>query len=178
MSDANQSVNWKDLPDNTAAIPRTVATVWVKDVETKPSKSGMPMVKLTMEILAPDHAEVGGKKIGLAGRTFNAWIVFTAASRRGFENADTLVKATIPDGLPADVVPAQIPELIQHVVKGKVLPGLTLDNEAQFEEDARGEKVKDPQTGQFVVKRNNIVVKAWVPAVTPESVGITLAARG
>jgi hypothetical protein len=177
MSNANQSVNWKDLPDNSAAIPRAVATVWVKDVETKPSKTGSPMVKLTMEILSPDYLEVGGKKVGLAGRTFNAWIVFTAASRRGFENADTLIKATVPDGLPGDVVPNDIPELIQHVVKGKVLPGVTLDNEPQFEEDARGNKVKGPD-GQFVVKRNNIVVKAWVPAVTPESVGITLASRG
>lgn len=174
MSDANKPVSWRDLPDNSAPIPRTVATVWVKEVHTNPSKSGQPMVKLDMEILAPASATVAGKPIGLAGREFSSWIVFNPSSRRGFENADTLVKLAVEGGLPNEVMPSDIPELIKHVVKGKVLVGLTIDNEAQYETEADGKTVKKDEQGNAIVKRNNIVVKAWVPAVTPESQGIQI----
>jgi len=173
-TDYTKPVNWQDIPDNTAAIPRVVATVLVKDVDTAPSKKGAPMVKFTMEILSPDSVESAGTKVGLAGREFNVWLVFTPANRRAYEAANKIISAQVPDGLPPEVIPSDIPELIKHVAKGKVFAGVTLDNEQQFEEDAAGAKKRGPD-GQYIVKRNNIAVKTWVAAVTPESLGMQLA---
>ena len=72
-----------------------------------------------------------------------------------------LFEATFVDGFP-------------DIHFGSEEVGLTIDNEAQYETEADGKTVKKDEQGNAIVKRNNIVVKAWVPAVTPESQGIQI----
>jgi len=160
--------NYNNLIDQNAAIPRTIYTVLIREVEQKPTKAFAPMDKFLCEIIGPDSVPLGDTIVPVAGRTFEFYVPYTIKTRkRNIGDLRNLMGLVIPDKYEVpteDEVRAgtytRIPE-IQDATK--TLVGCTLQMELGSEEyyktdtgDWRGKAILD-ESGQRIVAGHKII---------------------